>query len=201
MKYWITVMLIGGLFCLTTVVSAQSDTSKNYRNFPIVLSIQFHNLTLPFKDLKSNFSNIGIGLGTEVSLNGRHNWAQQFSIVWYRNRSIGNGLLLYSQFTWRPTLSGDVFSEIKAGGGYLYAFRPTESYRQVNGDWISVGHKGKGMFVLPVGVSLGYDDYSTGSYSSPFASYQVLFVKNYNQSIPVISMTLLQVGNRIHPNN
>lgn len=199
MKNRITVLLLGGMLVVATALSAQSNTSKSYRNFPIIVTVQFHNLSLPFQDLGSNFSNVGIGLGTEVSLNGKHNWAQQFSIIWYRNKFVGNGLLLYSQSVWRPTLVGNAYGELKAGAGYLHAFRPSESYRQINGNWISVGHKGKGMFALPMGVSLGYDNYSTSSYVSPFASYQLLLVKNYNQSIPLVPMTLVQVGSRVHP--
>lgn len=186
-------------YCLVFSLSAQTDAAaKEYRNFPVVVTLQFHSLALPFRDVKTNFSNMGIGLGTEVSLNGKHNWAQQFSLVWYRNRAAGNGLLFYTQSAWRPTLASNVYTEIKAGAGYLYAFRPVASYRQANGDWMPVGRRGKGLLALPAGISLGYNDYSPGAYFSPFASYQFLLAKGYNKSIPLVPETLVQMGSRIH---
>jgi len=190
-------LLLPGL-CLAAFLPAQEDAAKAYRNFPIVLTVQFHSLSLPFRDVKTNFSNVGIGLGTEVSHNGKHNWAQQFSLVWYRNKAVGNGLLFYTQSAWRPTLAADVYAEVKAGVGYLYSFRPVESYRQVAGSWVPAGHKGKGMFAVPVGISLGHNDYSPGTYFSPFASYQFLLAKGYNKSIPLVPETLIQLGSRIH---
>lgn len=194
------VLLLASIFCWQCLTAtAQSNANDNYRNFPVIVTVQFHSLSLPFRNLESNFSNIGIGLGTEVSLNGKHNWAQQFSIVWYRNKQAGNGVLLYTQPVWRPTIVSDIYTEFKIGAGYLIAQRPSESYRQVNGNWTSVGHKGKGMFTIPAGFSLGYNAHSFGTYLSPFANYQMLLLSNYNPSIPLMPATLLQFGTRIHP--
>jgi hypothetical protein len=177
---------------------AAAQSEKEYRNFPLVVSLQFHALSLPFRDVKSNLANVGIGIGTEVSHNGGHNWAQQFSAVWIRNRAVGDGILIHTQTAWRPTLGAGVYTEVKAGAGYLYAFRPTESYQQVNGAWVGVGHKGKGMLAVPVGVSIGYNKYSSETYISPFVSYQFVVLSGYNKSIPIVPETLLQVGSRIH---
>ena len=192
---------ISGTFiscCLALSLQAQSDPTKDYRNFPIVLTLQFHCFTLPFQDMKSNFSNIGIGVGTEVSYNGKQSGVQQVSAVWYHNKAMGNGLLFYTQAVWRPTLGSDVYTEAKAGIGYLFSFRPTESFKSVNGKWTSVGHKGKGMLTIPVGISVGKNMYSTDTYASPFVSYQFLLAKGYNKSIPLVPETLIQVGTRIH---
>lgn len=177
---------------------AQSESQKNYRNFPIVLTLQFHTLSMPFKDLKSNFKNIGFGIGTEVSHNGFHNWSQQFDIIWIRNRSMGNGVLFSTQTAWRPMMAGNVYSEIKAGIGYMIGFRPTESFSQKDGNWISVGKKGKGMLTIPVGIGIGYYRYSQGIFLSPYLGYQMMLVKGYNQDIPFIPQSLIQVGGKIH---
>jgi hypothetical protein len=172
--------------------------NKTYRNFPIIITVNFHSLTLPFKDLKSNFSNVGFGVGTEVSFNGKQDWVQQFSINWNRNENIGNGLLFSTQTVWRPTIADHFYMEVKAGVGYSYCYRPVGSYRPENGNWVSVGNKGKGMLALLGGISAGYNNYSSTTYISPFASYQLIVLKGYNKSIPIVPETLLQVGSRIH---
>jgi hypothetical protein len=151
--------------------------------------------------MRSNFSNIGFGLGTELSYNGKSNLVQQVSATWHHNKTVGNGILLYSQAAWRPNIGSGVYTEFKAGAGYMYAFRPVESYKQSNGVWSLVNHKGKGMFTLPIGISVGYQSYSNRTYVSPFISYQFLLISGYNQSIPLVPETFIQVGSRIHLNN
>jgi hypothetical protein len=179
-------------------LTGQEKTSRAYRNFPVIITINFHSLALPFRDFKSNFSNVGFGIGTEVSFNGEQDWVQQFSIHWIRNKNGGNGLLFSTQTVWRPTIADDFYTEIKAGVGYNYCYRPVGSYRPENGNWVSVGNKGKGMLALLGGISAGYNNYSSTTYVSPFMSYQLMVLKGYNKSIPVVPETLLQAGSRIH---
>jgi hypothetical protein len=189
------------LILISYSVRAQTETTKTYSNFPLIVTLQFQSLALPFRDLRSNFSNIGLGIGTEVSYNSKNNLLQQVHAIWYHNRTIGNGILLYTQPCWRPSIASDFYAEVKAGVGYLYSFRPVESYRPQNGEWVSAGHHGKGMLALPLGLSIGYEKYSSTLNFSPFISYQFLVVSGYSKSIPVVPETLIQVGSRIHFNN
>lgn len=154
-------------------------------------------MNLPFRNIKSNFSNIGFGLGTEFSYNGRQNLTQQFTALWYRNKAAGNGLMFYTQVAWRPEIAGDFFAEVKAGAGYLYSFRPVDSFRQIAGQWESVGHRGQGMLALPVGISAGYNNFSSGTSYSPFISYQFYLASGYNSSIPIVPGSLIQMGARM----
>ena len=182
----------------TQITSAQTKVDKTYRNFPLVFTVQFHALSYPLKDLKSNFKNVGFGIGTEIALGSGHAWAQQFQLSWYNNKNAGDGILLYTQSAWRPTLVSSIYAELKAGFGYSYSFRPTESYQQKDAVWSSAGHKGKGMFTVPVGISLGYNKFSKHTYIAPFATYQVLLSTSYNKDVPVITSSVFQLGARIH---
>lgn len=179
---------------------AQDSGPTDYRNFPVTLTLQFQSFSLPFKNLGANFKNMGIGIGTEVSHNGDHDWIQEFSLFWIRNKSMGNGLYLMTQTAWRPYLGNRVFGELKAGIGYKLAFRPSESYFQKNGEWIAAGKKGKGMLAIPIGIGLGVHDYSESVYTSPFVNYQAIFLKGFNQDIPLVPETIFQFGTRTHFN-
>lgn len=187
-------LLLSVLFTvfLLPKVWAQEVTPSDYR-FPLTISLQFHGFTMPFKDLSSNFRNVGIGIGTELSLNSANTWVQQVQAVWYHNKSVGNGLLLYSQNVWRPTIESS-FAEVKFGAGYLYSFRPSTSYESVNGKWSSTGKKGKGLLALPLGISAGSYSSLASSSLAPFISYQFMLVTGYNTSIPLVPQTLLQTG-------
>ena len=199
MKTRIITLTIACLLALSA--AGQSETPKTYTNFPIIVTLQFHALSLPFRNLKSNFRNIGIGLGTEVSHNGEQNWVTQFGVLWYRNKHVGNGLMPHIQTAWRPTLAGDAYTEIKAGVGYLISSRPAPAWKQVNGVWQPSGHKGKGMFTIPIGVSAGVNTWSGNTLVAPFVTYQFLLVTGYSTSIPIVPQTLIQTGVRVHPNN
>jgi len=184
-------------FCFVLSARAQSDSPRGYQNFPIIVTLQFHAFATPFHDLKSNFRNVGIGLGTEVSYTGNQKFVQQLSVVWYRNKTIGNGLLFYTQPVWR--IGDDFYGELKAGIGYLVASRPSPALKPINGEWKTTRHKGKGMLTLPLGISAGYNLHGSGqAWASPFVSYQLLVVSGYNKSVPLVPETLVQVGSRIH---
>lgn len=196
MKRKISLAVLG--LALTCSAIAQTDPARGYLNFPVIITLQFHCFSLPFRDMKSNFSNVGIGLGTEVSLNNNHAMVQQVQAVWYHNKAMGNGLLFYSQSAWRPTLGSNAFAEIKLGAGYLLSFRPMKSFKQINGNWVSAGHKGKGMFTVPLGVSIGHQNIGSAANISTFASYQFLLISGYNKSIPLVPETLIQIGTSYH---
>lgn len=187
-----TLFILFTLLVLSKVHAQSHEVPSDYR-FPLAISIQFHGFTMPFKNLSSNFKNVGFGVGTELSLNSANTWVQQVQILWYRNKTIGNGLLIYSQNVWRPTIESS-FAEVKFGAGYLYSFRPSTAYKSVNGKWMSGGKKGKGMLALPLGVSFGSYSSLMSSSLAPFVSYQFMLVKGYNASIPIVPQTLLQTG-------
>ena len=143
MKRIVTSVLI--VMCSFKWSVAQEVSSNHFDNYPIVLTIQFQSFSLPFKNIKGHFRNIGIGIGTEVSHNGNHNWVQHFDFIWYRNSTMGNGIIISTQAGWRPFLRDPVYSELKFGIAYFHNFRPVESYKQNNtGEWVSIGKKGGG---------------------------------------------------------
>lgn len=189
------------ILCLFLVgwqpLSGQSERPGT-QNFPLVITLEFHSLALPFKDIGSNFSNVGIGIGTELYYGNSPEWAQRFSMVWYRNKHVGNGLLFYSQAIWRPGLHQDSFGELKAGIGYLLAKRPVDSFRPDKGGWQPVGKKGKSMLTIPLGLGMGVHSYEGDRQYSSFLSYQLLVLNNYNSTVPIVPETLIQIGTGVH---
>lgn len=189
------------LFTLSLIVQPSQTSAEpsplGRSPLPIIVTLQFHSMSLPFQNLGSNFSNIGISIGTEYGFTDSQSWLQQIHIGYYRNKAIGNGIMLYTQTVFRPQTLMDNNVSLKAGAGYQYSFRPHESYRQINGEWKPVGKRGKGMLMLPAGVSLGYNSAFDKARISPFVSYQFILVSGYNKSIPLVPQTLIQAGSKI----
>ena len=111
-----------------------------------------------------------------------------------RNRYVGNQLMVYTQLAWRPDIGENGFGEVKAGAAYVYGFTPSMSFRSDKGDWISNGHRGKGMFALPVGVAFGGQSYSNDVRYSPFVGYQFMIITKYNTTVQMIPQTMIQTG-------
>ena len=105
--------------------------------------------------------------------------------------------MLYTQSAWRPTIAGGFYTEIKAGVGAYYNTHPTAAYKMNNGEWVK-DNAGKWMTMIPIGVSIGYQQYSASRYIAPFISYQVFAAGQYNPSAPIITNQLIQAGSRIH---
>ena len=126
--FLLLLFLLGNPIC-----KSQTEGTFEARNFPIVISLQFNAFSLPFRNFKSHFNNLGIGLGTEVNYSKNGRWAQKVMATWYRNHATGNGILVQTQIAFRPSANTNVFSELALGGGYFYNFRPLTSYRQTVG--------------------------------------------------------------------
>lgn len=168
-----------------------------YRNWPVVVGLQFHTLAMPFSDGKSAFSNPGLSVGTEFRYNRRATLLQSLQAGYYHNRYAGNGLYAAPQLVYRPQF-GPLYAELRAGAGVLYAMQPGRSYELKDGSWQTHNHGGKLMLMLPVGLSLGYNGRQAAPRISPFVSCQVFVLHGYNPGIPVVPNRLLQAGVRAH---
>ena len=109
-------LLLGGcLFFLHHPTFAQEVFPENRPDFPLVVSIQFNAFSFPFRNLKSHFPNVGLGIGTEFYYGKKDRWAQKVMAIWYRNQAVGNAVQFQSQIAYRPTAQSDLFTEIGIG--------------------------------------------------------------------------------------
>jgi hypothetical protein len=182
------------VFLSFTAFRAEAQEPGKKYDFPLTVTIHFPALGMPFRNLDLNFRNIGVGLGTEVTLNNDGTLVQQVHVAWLRNRQAGNGLLAYTQLAWRPEIGDNGFAEVKAGAGYLHAFTASSAFKPTGGAWSSAGHQGKGMLTLPLGVAFGYHAYDEEIRYTPTVGYQFMVVTHYNKTIALMPQTLVQTG-------
>ncbi|MDX1905438.1 MAG: hypothetical protein SF053_00280 [Bacteroidia bacterium] len=192
--------IISGLLISYCMLASGYAQSQRRYPMPLMVTVQFHSLTLPFHDLSGNFANMGLGLGTEVGYQAQHTLVQQFQVAWFHNKAAGNGLMAFTQTAWRPVTGSPVYGEVALGAGCLLASRPSTTWQQVNGEWTAKGHAGKAMLVIPLGISAGYDSRRADAMFAPYISYQMMLAVGYNPSVPVVPQTLIQAGSRIYFN-
>lgn len=185
------------LFITSGLAAQQLDGSREYRKFPLITGAQFQNFAMPFRDMGSNFRHPGFFAGSEIPWNKKKTLFQNGIIGAYRNREMGNGVYIHSQFSYRPRLSEKVFGEVKAGVGYLYVFHPVQAYRFEDGRWKEV-NGGKSQLTLPVEIAVGYTFTSPAGLFSPFISWQVSPALFYNKTLPLNIYTNFLVGIRTH---
>jgi|GEM_PF-628614 len=185
------------------IVRAQQNSNaiRAYRNFPIVVGVQFQSIGRPFKTFKANFANPGFRIGTEVSLTGRQkqDWAQAFTIGWNYNKHSGNSFVAFTQTIYRPVVVGDFLADIRLGIGLTRNMHPSGAWQQASGSLDNKGSWGKTMLLIPTGIGVGYNGYHSGTYFSPFATYEVLAAISCKHIIPVLPASSLQVGARLYP--
>ncbi|CCH51295.1 hypothetical protein BN8_00212 [Fibrisoma limi BUZ 3] len=196
-----TVLIFSWLAALSTSVGHGQTLSKEpiqsgHTNWPLMVSVQFHSLALPFQDVKAAFSNVGLALGTDYRYNQRGNLIQSFQAGYYRNRYAGDGLFIFTQAGYRPHF-GRVYADLKAGVGWNYTVHPNTTLTLKEGQWQTTGRSGKGLLMVPLGLSIGYNE---NSLVSPFVGYQFFALAGYNPSVPVVPNQLLQAGARIRFN-
>ena len=193
--------LLAGLLALPLLAHSQAPlaqpTKAAYQNWPVVVGVQFHTLSLPLSDGASAFSNPGLYVGTEFRYNRRATLLQGVQAGYYHNRYAGDGAFFAPQVVYRPRF-GPLYAELRAGAGVLYTMQPSRSYELKDGNWQTHNHGGKLTLMLPVGLSLGYNGRQAAPKISPFVSYQVFVMHGYNSSIPVVPNRLLQAGVRAH---
>lgn len=172
------------------------NTPRQTLNWPLTVSIQFHNVGMPLRDLGSAFSNIGFSVGTEFAYNQNGNLLQGVQVGYSRNKAVGDAIFLYTQGIYRPAI-GPVFTELKAGVGIMEGFRPTEVFVQTDGNWQPVRHSGKPMLMVPLGVSVGY--FGSHRYPAvvPSITYQLVPIRGYNPGVPVVPHQFIQLNSRI----
>ncbi|RIV18983.1 hypothetical protein DYU11_26145 [Fibrisoma montanum] len=165
-------------------------------SWPLMVSVQFHSLALPVGNIRPAFANPGLALGTEYRYNRRGNLLQSIQAGYYRNRYAGDGLFIVTQAGYRPHF-GPVYADLKAGVGWNYTFHPNTTLVLKEGQWQPAGRTGKGLLMVPLGLSIGYNG---PSLVAPFVGYQFFALAGYNPSVPVVPNQLLQVGAHIHFN-
>lgn len=169
------------------------ESQRAFEKFTITNSFIFHNFSLPFYDLKSNFTHPGFLLGGETNLNKKENLFLSIELGGYLNKEMGNGFYLQCQTIYRPNLFDYVHPMIKFGIGWLRSYHPVQSYEFIDGEWTKTAG-GKSQLIVPIGISVDFKKNSTNPLITPFASYQLVPNLFYDKTLPISFYTFFEAG-------
>ncbi|MFW5793788.1 MAG: hypothetical protein ACOCWC_05845 [Bacteroidota bacterium] len=189
-KILVLTILIGNVVLL---FGQEYEGQKAFDKFALINSFVFQNFSLPFYDLKSNFSHPGFIVGGETNLNKKNNLLLNIGLAGYLNKEMGNGFYLQSQTIYRPKLFDYVHPLIKIGVGWHRSYHPVQSYEFIDGDWTkTVG--GKSQLTIPIGIGVEYKKNAANKSLIPFLSYQMVPNLYYNKTIPISFYTFFETG-------
>ena len=193
-------LLIILFFISFKAFSQQSETTDPFLiKLPFIVSVNFQTIATPFHNIKNNFRNPGIKIGTEMTYNKKRSILQSFNIGYYRNRLNGDGLYINSEFIYRPKIVKPIRLEIKLGPGLADTFLPTQPYEpDGNGNWYKATNYGKLALQVHGGLGIWYQSIAVNKMKiSPFLQYEIVGIIAYNKSIPVLPTTMINIGCRI----
>ena len=159
----------------------------------------FHGYSLPFKNVKDNFLNLGFGLGVDYPYNRNASLLQSFSVGVLRHKQHGNLYSVGTQFSYRPLLFKALEPGIALGISRTFSFsnRQNPFYSIENGSWQKSGSQHQGHWQIPVGLSLGYRLHAFNQFAvTPYVSYEAAALLRYNSAFPVLPSTSLAAGIR-----
>jgi hypothetical protein len=191
---------------LLTLISFGAFSQQSYSTdhasikLPIIASVNFQTIATPFHNLQNNFRNLGIKIGTEIAYNNKSNVLQSFNMGYYRNHLNGDGLYINSEFIYRPKIYKSIRMEFKLGPGLADIFLPTQPYKpDGNGNWYKANNYGTLALQVHGSIGIWYESLILNNIRlSPFLQYEIIGIADYNESIPVLPTTAINVGSRIN---
>lgn len=195
-KLCFSLYLIGliGLFNLP-VLARNSAVENQSGKYPVIVGWQFHNFSLPFQDIPSHFHHPGLFAGSELPLNRSKNLFQSAVIGAYLNKEMGDGLYIYSQTSFRPSLHKKFLTEVKGGLGYAFILHPVAARKYEADKWQTITG-GKSQLIIPLEISLGYHLKPQSKEFTPFLAYQLTPALFYNRALPFSIYSNILLGMR-----
>ena len=150
------------LFALSSsyLISAQDAGTINYAKFPIKIAIGNHAVGFPYEHSFKAF-NPHFSVGTELGLNKnqKNHLFLSSNLGFFRNKVIGNTIILDLDLGFRYTNKKGIFIETALGLGILNQFHPRAIYEQnpTEGTYEKITDKGFSASSIGLKMGIGYD--------------------------------------------
>jgi hypothetical protein len=189
---------VDSLIILSTVIPVSAENDKTKQPWQLVVSKGIHSYYAPVENLKWGQSKLAASLGINKLLGQKQQFALgiqgQFSQYEFQGDAIG--LQLLGQFT--PAILRRIELGIGTGAGYRFSFYRSKPLKWNGTDWVD-GKSYKGIFQVPVQISVGYRSIRLGSCNiRPFAAYQLQVLFGYSPDLSPLPDSNLMVGLKIY---
>lgn len=193
MKFYCAFLMIAS-FIISLFVPAQERTDN-----PWLLDITagLHSFYAPVQELQWKRPELMTTLGWGKPLGNKQSFEVTLQLGYARNNYQGDALFLQLLGKYQPLIAKKIELGIGLGFGYRLAFYPSKPQKWNGNEW-KAGTGFKGIFQVPVQLSLGYRSLHLNRYEiRPYAAYQLQALMGYNPDLSLLPVSAGLIGFKI----
>lgn len=135
----------------------------------------------------------GLELGIGRVLNKRASLLAALNLGWLSSRYNGNTLYASGNLTYAPALLGNLRGSVQVGAGAALNSSPSHAWKFTADGWEQSRNTAVNPFVS-AGFGLMHRFQLNNCYLAPTFRYQLLVEGDYNRSVPLLPVSMVQAG-------
>jgi hypothetical protein len=181
--------------------SISADESPESREYPLVISVGAHTLSVPWYPgpITENL-NPAISGGTEYTLKNYGNLRlyQTANLGFFQHYWWMSGVYVNSEFGTGFTFGYGIHTDLRLGAGYLHYYFRRDTLEFRDGKYVNSTDWGRPSLMVPVSLILGYRGAGVNpDVISPFVSMQWALQGIFREETPALSHLIFSFGARI----
>lgn len=180
-----------------SVYAQQKDTERTDNPWQVDVAAGMQSFYAPAMGAKSGRPELITTAGVGKPLGPQQTFAVTLQLGYARNNYHGDALFLQLLGQYTPVIAKKVEAGIGLGIGYRVSMYSSEPLKWERGNW-KKGNAIKGMFQVPVQLSLGYRSLQINHYElRPYVAYQMQALLGYNPDLPLLPVSASLLGIKI----
>jgi hypothetical protein len=178
-------------------VKAQKENKRTDQPWQLDVAAGLHSFYAPVKDLKVARPELLTTAGLGKPLGPNQSFAVTLQLGYARNNYQGDALYMQLLGQYTPLIAKKVEAGLGLGFGYRFAFYSSPSQKWNGQSWVK-GSPAKGMYQVPVQLSIGYRSLKLTDYQlRPYLAYQLQALFGYNPDLSPLPVSAGLLGLKI----
>lgn len=176
---------------------AQAKNQRTDQPWQLDVAAGLHSFYAPLNDLKPARPELLTTAGLGKPLGHKQQFAVTLHVGYARNNYQGDAVYLQLLGQYTPVIANKIEAGIGLGFGYRFAFYSSPSQKWNGHNW-EKGSPAKGMYQVPVQLSLGYRSLKLDRYElRPYLAYQLQALLGYNPDLSPLPISAGLLGLKI----
>lgn len=192
MKHYFTLTIL-----LLTLALGGQGQKRTDQPWQLDVAAGLHSFYAPVEHLQWKRPELITTAGWGKPLGKKQTFEVTLQLGYARNNYHGDAMFLQLLGKFQPTIAQRVELGLGLGLGYRLAFYPSESHKWTGSEW-TAGSPFKGLFQVPVQVSVGYRCLHVDRYEiRPYIAYQLQALLGYNPDLSPLPVSAALLGLKI----
>jgi len=185
------------LIVFSLTVQAQEKNPRTDQPWQLDVAAGLHSFYAPIKNLHPERPELLTTVGLGKPLGPKQSFAVTLQLGYARNNYQGDALYLQLLGQYTPVIAKKIEAGLGLGFGYRFGFYPSPSQKW-NGQTWEKGGLAKGMYQVPIQVSIGYRSLQLDDYQlRPYLAYQLQALLGYNPDLSPLPVSAGLLGIKV----